>query len=87
MFSLTRKVDYALIALSELATHREIPLSILTHVLNQLVHSELIASSRGIQGGHTLDPSRNLAVVAIDDFYSPKKQGSGTILRRSVRRR
>lgn len=63
MFSPTRKVDYALIALSE-ATRREIPLSILTHVLNQLVHSAFIPSSRGIQGGYTLDPSRNLAVVA-----------------------
>ncbi|MCH8148492.1 MAG: Rrf2 family transcriptional regulator [Planctomycetes bacterium] len=67
MFSLTRKFDYTLIALSELAdrapervsarditTRREIPLSILTNVLNQLAHSGLIASSRGIKGGYTL---------------------------------
>ncbi|MCH7925401.1 MAG: Rrf2 family transcriptional regulator [Planctomycetes bacterium] len=67
MFSLTRKVDYALIALSELAdqapkrvsardiaTRHEIPFPILTNVLNQLVRSGLIASSRGMKGGYTL---------------------------------
>ena len=67
MFSLTRKVDYALIALTELAEHapermsardiatrHRLPLPILTNVLSQLVRSGLIASSRGTKGGYTL---------------------------------
>ena len=78
MFSLTRKVDYALIALTELAdrapervsardiaTRHEIPLPILTNVLNQLVRSGLIASSRGIKGGYIL--VRSAEIVNIVD--------------------
>ncbi len=76
MFSLTRKVDYALIALTELADHaparlsardiatrHEIPLPILTNVLNQLVRSGLIASSRGMKGGYTLVRSAEIVNV------------------------
>ena len=67
MFSLTRKVDYALVALTELADHtparvsardistrHQLPLPLLANVLNQLVRSGLIASSRGMKGGYTL---------------------------------
>ncbi len=76
MFSLTRKVDYALIALTELADHapervsargiatrHQLPLPILTNVLNQLVRSGLIASSRGIKGGYTLVRSAEIVNV------------------------
>lgn len=76
MFSLTRKVDYALIALTELAdqaphrmsardiaTRHEIPLPILTNVLNQLVRSGLIASLRGMKGGYTLVGSAEIVNV------------------------
>ena len=67
MFSLTRKVDYALVALTELADHtparvsardistrHQLPLPLLANVLNQLVRAGLIASSRGVRGGYTL---------------------------------
>ncbi len=76
MFSLTRKVDYALVALTELAdrapervsaraiaTRHELPLPILTNVLNQLVRSGLIASLRGMKGGYTLVRSAEIVNV------------------------
>jgi Rrf2 family protein len=64
---LTRKTDYALAALAELASEDcpqlsartlserlVVPLRLLTNLLNQLTHSGLIASSRGTNGGYRL---------------------------------
>lgn len=72
MLALTRKADYALVALSELARHAPdtlcarkladlttIPLPVLSGVLNQLVHHELVISVRGVQGGYRLARSAN----------------------------
>ncbi len=72
MLALTRKADYALVALSELARHApgtlcarklsevtSIPLPVLSGVLNQLVHHELVMSVRGVQGGYRLARSAN----------------------------
>lgn len=67
MFALSRKTDYALIAMSELArrgdrwaTAREIavsarvPLPVLSNVLHLLRQSGLVAASRGARGGYRL---------------------------------
>jgi Rrf2 family protein len=67
LLALTRKTDYALVALSELARHApqtlcarklaqltSIPLPVLSGVLNQLVHHGLVVSLRGVQGGYRL---------------------------------
>lgn len=67
LLALTRKTDYALVALSELARHApdtvcarklsdltSIPLPVLSTVLNQLVHHNLVVSIRGVQGGYRL---------------------------------
>ncbi len=67
MFALTRKTDYAIIALSHLAQHpqglctaREIadryhvPQSLLMNVLKSLCHNQLVTSTRGVKGGYTL---------------------------------
>lgn len=67
MLSLTRKADYALVALAELAQRGEetlsarrladavhVPLPVLTNVLNQLLHNGLVISIRGSQGGYRL---------------------------------
>ena len=78
MLALTRKADYALVALSELARHAPatlsartlaeqtgIPLPVLSGVLNQLVHHELVTSVRGVQGGYRLARSAN-AISLVD---------------------
>jgi len=67
LLALTRKADYALVALSELARHTpetlcarkladitDIPLPVLSGVLSQLAHHGLVASVRGVQGGYRL---------------------------------
>ena len=67
MLSLTRKTDYALIALCHLAhepgrvcTAREIseryhlPAALLMNVLKLLSHSDLVSSTRGAKGGYQL---------------------------------
>ena len=72
MLALTRKADYALVALSELARHApetmsarkladatSIPLPVLAGVLHQLVSHELVVSLRGVQGGYRLARSAN----------------------------
>ena len=67
MFALTKKTDYAIVALSHLAqrpdrvcTAREIaerfhvPPAMLTNILKKLAHEELVRSIRGAKGGYTL---------------------------------
>lgn len=67
MLSLTRKADYALVAMAELARQmpgrasaREIseavgiPLPVLTNVLHELMHDGLISSRKGSKGGYCL---------------------------------
>ncbi len=67
MLSLTRKTDYALVALADLArlesgvssardlAHRlQVPLPALTNILNRLTHSGLVRSVRGANGGYRL---------------------------------
>lgn len=78
MLALTRKADYALVALSELARHApetmsarkladatSIPLPVLASVLHQLVNHELVNSLRGVQGGYRLARSAN-AISLVD---------------------
>lgn len=67
MFALTRKTDYALIALTDLARRpgeicnaREIaerynvPPALLTNVMKKLGHAEFVRSIRGAKGGYSL---------------------------------
>ena len=67
MLSLTRKADYALVAMADLACQeptrvsaREIaershlPLSVLTNILKRLTHKGLVTSTRGAKGGYRL---------------------------------
>ena len=67
MLSLTRKTEYALVALTDLArkspaniSAREIgqrfhlPLPVLTNILNQLARAGLVKSTRGPKGGYRL---------------------------------
>jgi len=78
LLALTRKADYALVALSELARlapatlsarklaeSTSIPLPVLSAVLNQLVHHELVVSVRGVQGGYRLAKSAD-AICLVD---------------------
>ena len=79
MFTLTKKTDYAIIALSHMAhapstvvTAREIasrfhvPTSLLMNVLKTLAHKELIRSIRGSKGGYTLAlPPERITLEAI----------------------
>ena len=67
MVSFTRKADYALVAMAELARRAPdrlsarkiaalvgVPLPVLTNVLHQLLHHGLLSSTRGAQGGYCL---------------------------------
>ena len=67
MLTLTRKTDYALIALTHLAQARErcicareiaekygLPSALLMNLLKQLAQKGLVKSSRGPRGGYTL---------------------------------
>jgi Rrf2 family protein len=67
MFSLTRKTDYAIVALAGmarpdadrissrgLAERYELPLPLLRNILKQLMNAGLVASTRGPQGGYRL---------------------------------
>lgn len=80
MFTLTKKTDYALIALTHLArqesgrisTAREIverynvPAALLVNVLKALCQSELVRSTRGMKGGYALAmPADEITLSAI----------------------
>ncbi len=67
MLALTKKTDYALIALSYLARHMEgvvsarelanvsrVPLPILTNILKTLAHAGMVVGERGSAGGYSL---------------------------------
>ena len=88
MLSFTRKTDYALVAMAELARRapsrvsaREIarairvPLPVLTNVLHQLHQQGLVASVRGARGGYQLsrEPERISLANLIDAMEGPFK--------------
>lgn len=67
MFALTKKTDYAIIALShmakragevttarEIACHFNVPLALLMNVLKVMTQAELVRSVRGAKGGYML---------------------------------
>jgi len=81
MLALTKKTDYALIALSFLANRpgkvvsaREIagisgvPLPILTNTLKSLSHAGIVASERGSRGGYTL--AKPADQVSLDELIT-----------------
>ena len=81
MLALTKKTDYALIALSLLAQRRNcvvsartiaedsgVPLSILTNILQALSQSGMIASERGPNGGYRL--ARLASEISIHDVVT-----------------
>lgn len=79
MFALTKKTDYAIIALSEMARRpgeivnaREIaerfsvPAALLVKVLKMLANGELIRSNRGVKGGYALAlPAQRITLASI----------------------
>jgi len=86
MLTLTRKTEYALIALSHLAAEPErlasareiadtyrIPLPVLTNILKTLNRSELVESERGAKGGYRLakDPGEIKLSMLISAIEGP----------------
>ncbi len=86
MLTLTRKVDYALVAMVDLAQRspalvsaREIaerlhlPLPMLTNILNQLKTAGLVTSCRGVYGGYSLarEPEQISLAELIDAIEGP----------------
>ena len=79
MLSLTRKADYALVALADLARNSpallsaraiaekyRLPLPVLTNVLNGLTRCGLVVSTRGARGGYRLArPADRISVAEI----------------------
>ncbi len=79
MLSLSRKTDYALLALAEMARGEDCSLSIrmladrlsvpprmMTNILNSLTHRGLVKSCRGSQGGYSLALSpKDITVLAL----------------------
>ena len=79
MLSLSRKSDYALLALAEMARHKECSLSVrkladrfgmpprmMTNILNRLTHRGLVNSCRGSQGGYSLaKPPQEITIMAL----------------------
>lgn len=81
MLALTKKTDYALIALTELAgrsgalaSARElaastrVPLPMLTNILKVLAHSGIVMSERGASGGYKL--ARSTDSINLDEVLS-----------------
>ncbi len=86
MLSLTRKADYAIVALAELAANsatrtsaREIadrthvPLPVLTNILHQLLHHGLVVSTMGVRGGYSIARAAEQITLAevIDAIEGP----------------
>ncbi len=79
MLSLTRKSDYAIVAMAELARSTggrasartlseltSVPLPVLTNILHMLVGAGLVQSSRGAQGGYRLSvPPEQISLFSI----------------------
>ncbi len=79
LLSLTRKADYALVAMAELARRDpeqisarklaedvQVPLPVLTNILHQLLQHELVVSTRGAQGGYRLSrPAGQIALASV----------------------
>lgn len=79
MFALTKKTDYAIIALAvmarrpgevvnarEIARQFKVPQALLIKVLKVMVHGELIRSMRGVKGGYALAmPADRISLGAI----------------------
>lgn len=77
VFALTRKTDYAIIALAHLAQNRErlctareiaekfrVPTALLMNVLKTLSQSELVRSIRGAKGGYSLAKSPDVVTLS-----------------------
>ena len=79
MFALTKKTDYAIIALAhmaqrpgvicnarEIAERFHVPLALMIKVLKVLSQGELVRSIRGVKGGYTLAmPAERISLAAI----------------------
>lgn len=79
MLALTRKTDYAIIALSHMAENEErvcasreiaerfgVPTALLMNVLKTLCRQDLVTSSRGAKGGYRL--ARSAAEISLSDI-------------------
>ncbi len=77
MLSLTRKADYALVAMADLARQSpsmvsargmagrlRMPLPVLQHILTRLMHRGLVISLRGAHGGYRLSRPPNQITIA-----------------------
>jgi len=86
MFSLTRKTDYALVALAglanpdmgrassrDLAERYDLPLPLLRNILKRLTSRGLVISTRGPHGGYRLarDPSQITLVELVEAVAGP----------------
>lgn len=86
MFSLTRKTDYALVALAsmarpttaqassrDLARRHKLPLPLLRNILKRLTNCGLVISSRGPQGGYRLarHPERITLAELVEAIEGP----------------
>ncbi|MCH9035661.1 MAG: Rrf2 family transcriptional regulator [Planctomycetes bacterium] len=81
MLSLTRKADYAIVALSDLARQgasrasaraiserTRVPLPMLTNILHQLLGNGLVTSAMGAKGGYALSrPPRTISLAEMID--------------------
>ena len=79
MISLTKKTDYALIALAylaerpgrvasarEIAEARVLPTALLMNILKELQHHRLLRSTRGVKGGYEI--AVDLAAVSLHEL-------------------
>lgn len=88
MLTLTRKADYALVAMAhlahqapermsarEIAEHIKVPQPVLTNILHQLLHSGLVNSTKGSKGGYRLarEPNQITLSEMIDAIEGPFK--------------